>query len=332
MQGVGSLYFNSVERLELNQNNFERAMSDIDTNLQKVFKEIVISRELSDEQIERVLKNHQIQAIDIKNDPDRVVRVCNALGKDAVRREAVLKIVKGTDRVPNRFTYKWQNDRDICLAIVTKPDLDNHSYLKHVDKNFLDDEEFMLAALESGIRAITYASDRLKEKRDFLHKAILIKPYILKYQFVKDFFADDRDLVLQLVQEKPNVLSDVSDRLKNDQDVMEAAIGKHASAFQYVGSELKGNREWLKKIVKGKPAIYRKIILLDRKNRLDHDHFICESGPPVKEDLELRKLAGLPPPKEKSPFNKCLMKVLRIFAGCINTVFSRIGDAIAYLR
>lgn len=175
----------------------------------------------------------------------------------------------------NEFTDRWvitavasdelRKDREVINEILKYYYVD----IRNIHESLLDDEDFIRDVVdneEHGDFVIHYASDRLKEDREFVKYAVTKSHYILgetteelqdddeivrlalaksssAIQYASDRFKDNKDIILNLVKENSEALQVASNRLKDDIDVVMAAVSKNASAFKYVSKRLQGNKE-----------------------------------------------------------------------------------------
>ena len=156
-----------------------------------------------------------------------------------------------------------RSDRDIVLAAVSSED--NAGACFHlIPEEFWEDEDIVTSAVASDGTAIEYA----QVDNFFITKsALLTNPYTLRdSQFIMgeadefelkalilmcvslhgfglqyfDELADDKDFVILIVTLSGNELEVVSDRLKDDIDVVNAAIKNHPLSIEFASERVKG--------------------------------------------------------------------------------------------
>lgn len=88
----------------------------------------------------------------------------------------------------------------------------NEKIKELVNKGFYLEDEIILLAMKSNKKAIKFASNMLKDNKEFAKKAIEIDPL---------------------------ALSELSDRLKNDKEIVLKAVSKNGFAVKYASKELK---------------------------------------------------------------------------------------------
>ena len=85
-----------------------------------------------------------------------------------------------------------------------------------------DDKEVVLTAIKNDPHALKYASEKLKNNKEFIKEATKISSFSLEFANYK--FRDDKDVMLIAVENYPPSLELASERLKNDIEVVRRAV------------------------------------------------------------------------------------------------------------
>lgn len=119
-----------------------------------------------------------------------------------------------------------------------KRNADNDEQLNSVK----DDKDFMLYFLPSCAHALQYLSDRLKEDKDIVEAATTSNGYAIKFASKK--WQDDVNLAMKVVvNNHTNNLQYLSDRLKDNREVVIAAVTCLGTNFQYASERLRDDDE-----------------------------------------------------------------------------------------
>jgi hypothetical protein len=92
------------------------------------------------------------------------------------------------------------------------------------------------------------APDDLKSNRDFMLKAVAIKPDILEY--ASEELLSDREIVLAAVKKNGSALQYACEDLRRDKKVVMEAVRQNGHALQYASKELRGDKEVVMEAVK----------------------------------------------------------------------------------
>lgn len=142
---------------------------------------------------------------------------------------------------------KYKNDREIILNLIKS---EPYMFYKYSDI-YNDDKEMVLAASKIDYRSennYSLFSDRLKEDRDIV-KAIA-KEKCCKIKGFWERYNDDKEIALIALNNEHKhidiykcILQNLSDRLKNDDEIVFVSVKNNPESFQYVSSRLKKSKE-----------------------------------------------------------------------------------------
>jgi hypothetical protein len=103
-----------------------------------------------------------------------------------------------------------------------------------------DDEEDALSAIKSSVNFFMKISDRLKNDKVFILKAMDL-PYtepLTLYTSLSKELRDDKEFLLEVIKRTPFAVFKASDRLKNDKEIAVSVFEISPSAFKYVSEEI----------------------------------------------------------------------------------------------
>lgn len=155
----------------------------------------------------------------------------------------------------NEFMYgvaeyaskRLQADKDFMLQMVKK---DGYA-LRYASDALRDDDEIVYAALENQGRSLFHASERFKQNREVVLKAVKQKGCGDVIYALSDKFKDDTEIVFEAIKSSgPRVLSYVSERLQNDEQIAKEVIATDFQHFAYLGEIIRAHRELALQVAK----------------------------------------------------------------------------------
>lgn len=108
-----------------------------------------------------------------------------------------------------------------------------------------------------------YASDELKNNKDFVLQAIKI--YGLCFEYVSDKLKNDKVVALKAIEENSSNIKYISNELKRDKEIILKAVEKDADNIKYVSDELKKDEEFMKQLKKINNSIIIDDLILEYK-------------------------------------------------------------------
>jgi lambda repressor-like predicted transcriptional regulator len=176
----------------------------------------------------------------------------------AVIHDDLYKVEYASDRL--------KKNRKFMLSVV-----ETYGYwsVKYVSRDFRDDPEFMLAAIQHDIDILHFASDRLKKNRkfmlsvvdkygsrsltyasqdlgddpEFMLAAIQHDTECCDYVSISDKLGDDPTFMLTVMQISVILLQDASKNLRKNREFMLAAVQQDGMALEFASKKLKNDRE-----------------------------------------------------------------------------------------
>ena len=194
-------------------------------------------------------------------------------------KEIVLLAVSMEPRFLAKASATLRDDVEVVRTALTK----NGYMLSEASDRLKDDRDIVALAVSNSGNAIQFASDRLKNDFDIVcmageqyassvHSAgelicdnedyvkILHTKYQPFAQYMSDRLKDNKDFALELIALDPideylkvnsrdDILRYLSDRLRNDKEIVAACVFEKASEFDSASEELKHDRDFILEIL-----------------------------------------------------------------------------------
>lgn len=201
-------------------------------------KESAINDLLKGEKVWKML------SAELRDDKDFIISIVDIAGKVSLKYNySISNFLEG---FLNSISDRLNKDKNLLLKLIKKSPF----FLKHAQYEIVDDNEIVLEAINQYGMAIAHASDRLKNDRSFILHSLktLQKTYCDNRHFFKDDllqFNNDKEIALEAVKAMLNVFPHLSDTLKNDKDIVLAAIIKEegSDCLEYASKKLRDNEE-----------------------------------------------------------------------------------------
>ena len=116
-----------------------------------------------------------------------------------------------------------------------------------------------------------YASDELKNNKDFILKAIKIS--VLCFKYVSDELKNNKEVALEAIEEYSSNIEYISNELKRDKEIILKAVEKDADNIKYLSDELKNDEEFMKQLKKINNSIIIDDLILEYKFVYKEDFF-----------------------------------------------------------
>ncbi|PIS00701.1 MAG: hypothetical protein COT84_06255, partial [Chlamydiae bacterium CG10_big_fil_rev_8_21_14_0_10_35_9] len=143
------------------------------------------------------------------------------------------------------YTHLSQKSFTRCIALLI-PVIGNIlvAIYDFVNRKY-DDKDFMLDAIQQNARSFRFASERLKNDKDFILTAMGHDLFTgsLIFKHASEKLKDDKDFMLAASQRSYLILIDASERLRNDKNFMLAAIKKGGLPLQHASERLKDDKD-----------------------------------------------------------------------------------------
>lgn len=175
----------------------------------------------------------------IKEDGDNLLSASNRLKDD---KDIVLAAVEHNGLELECASDRLKDDKDVVSAAV----LDNGLALEFASDRLKNDTDVVLQAVVMNDEAITYIGDTLKNNREFFKSLAELCGTVLLYD-EGEAFRDDKEIVLKAIETSPDVTQCISDRLKDDEEVMLLAATR-GPGLEFASDRLKNDEEFIKKL------------------------------------------------------------------------------------
>ena len=205
-----------------------------------------------DNEISTYLNKHLIKTRD-----QRITKLINKeIGRD---KEKVLKAFK--DGMFEPWEYINADNMDLYKSIIEdiNPEFlkdryfmlkcieyGHESMLNFADKELLNDEDFILNAIQINEDVINRINPKIINK-EFVLKAISRNSEVLRW--LDDSFKADKEIVLKAIEGGSRVLCYVDEELCKDKEIALKAVEKNGIEFIYVSEKLQTDKEVLLKAV-----------------------------------------------------------------------------------
>lgn len=224
------IILNSVKR---NGNNLSLASVKL-KNDYSVVLEAVKNNGLSINYASKKLKNNEDLAIAaINNNPESYYFLSENLKND----ENIIKtlLIKEPSKILE-FDY-LQNYNKLIKRVIKE----NGLALKYLSNKNRDNEKLVLLASKNNINSLEYASQRLKNDKEFIiSTAIKLKTDKVIY-FASESLIHNKQFVIDIIKRIGFNLYFVFDEFKDDIDVVEAAVRNDIRNFEHASDRLKEN-------------------------------------------------------------------------------------------
>lgn len=120
---------------------------------------------------------------------------------------------------------------------------DKTSLLRYVDIDYwCEDTKLVKKALKENGYLLGILPEKYKSKKEYVFPAVKSDPYVIKE--CSDEMRDDKDIIMAALQEDTNeILCYASERLKNDYEVVYKAVKVDAFNLRYASNSLRDNRD-----------------------------------------------------------------------------------------
>jgi len=142
-------------------------------------------------------------------------------------------------------------DKDIVLAGAQK----NGWVIKEIDKKFQEDWDIAIAAVEQNSLCMKELPSKLLDNKDFVIQ-VLAKANFNVFDDVSDKLKDDKEFVKKALVIEPWIYKSISQRLKGDEEIIDLVVktNSHVSILEYGPKSLSEDKEFVLSIVRESPS------------------------------------------------------------------------------
>lgn len=146
-----------------------------------------------------------------------------------------------------KFILKtFKNDKEVMLTIINS-NADLLFWCKDlIPYSIRDNYDYMLAAVKKYDLSIKYTSKKLLDNENFILEALKINGFLMAIDPVNTKYKDNKDMVLLSLENNRNVVGTfecISDRLKEDKDVIKKALSKDGRILNDIDDFSKCDKE-----------------------------------------------------------------------------------------
>ena len=225
-----NIILNSVKRNGLNLNLASTKLK----NNSEIVKEALNNNGLAIQYASKKLKSDiDLGIIAINNNPESYY----FLNENLKNNEDVIitLLIKSPDKI-HQFDY-LENYNQIIRKVIKQ----NGLALKYLSNKNRDNERMVTMALKNNIKALEYASIRLKNDPDFIiNLAVKFKNDQIIY-YASDKLLHNKNFIINIIKKLGFNLYLVHDEFKDDLDVVEAAVSVDVRNFEHASNRIKEN-------------------------------------------------------------------------------------------
>ena len=194
----------------------------------------------------------------IKSNRNNILKIVNRINNlnvvflkycnDEIRddEEIVLRLATINCEEFEYASERIKNDRNFILELIEK----NPNIIRVLNAKFKNDKEIVLKSIfddnGSNLKLIKYIGDDLKKDKEFLKQIVDINGSALLYDGL-EILRDDKKTALKAIEFDPGVTQCISDRLKDDEEVMFLA-STYGYCLEHASERLKNDEEFVMKI------------------------------------------------------------------------------------
>lgn len=194
----------------------------------------------------------------------------------------VLKLVKRSEAILKHLSKEWFNNELVTLTAVQY----SNTALEYFPDEIKNDFNHMLRYININPENMKYASEDLRNNIDFVRMVICRDGTQIKY--ASDNLKEDKSLVYSAVLNSYSALNHVDEKYKNDIDLMKIVVARSNSRNEimnsFIGDELKANIDFINYAL-CVSLEYISIASFDIQNDKDYILKLMKMNPSVYEHL-----------------------------------------------
>ncbi len=202
---------------------------------------------------EKLRADHELVALAIDHGPDAY-----AFAEESVRRDKQLALkalsrTQSSAKIVDAMPPPLRDDAEVMNVAVRLDGL----ALRQASARLQDSDDLVREATTKTPKAMEFASARLKDSRDMAYSAIMSGG--VAFLFLSDRLQGERELVLAALRRANlpcdtdgrvvDILHAASEEVLGDPEVMLIAIGEWPDALELASARLRGDREFVTKVV-----------------------------------------------------------------------------------
>ena len=167
----------------------------------------------------------------------------------------ILKIaVSGHEQAFHYVPEKWRTDKELLDILLLKKVTATYSF-EHFPAEYKDNREIAIKVLNDDAGCFQYLSDRLRDDKELAILSVQKRGIYLEY--ASERLRDDKDVIMIALKEDTwSSLRSVSERLKNDIEVVLAYVSKDNRTLRDFPDEFKDNEKVIEACLKGDGTAY----------------------------------------------------------------------------
>ncbi|HCP8973791.1 DUF4116 domain-containing protein [Escherichia coli] len=169
----------------------------------------------------------------VKNNSDALQFSSTRLKND---RSVVLLAMQHDEQSLKYASEQYRDDETLVFPLIRKDGL----FLQYVSDRLKNDKSLVCSAINNNIYAIKYASEELRNS-DIMRNAIKNDSALL--EFASERLRDEESLIQEAIQKDSDALMYASERLKDKESIIQAAIQTNSYSLMYASDRIKNNEE-----------------------------------------------------------------------------------------
>ena len=161
-------------------------------------------------------------------------------------REMLLKILECSGSTFYRFSRRMREDREIAMKAVQYTGLN----LEHVEGDLKEDRELVVAAVRRTGQAIVYAPKEMRAEKDLVLEAYECRDHSLSRMEAPAIFSSismelrqDEDVIRAAIDAGENVLEDNLWEIRSDREIVLECVRRNGQLLQYATMGLRSSRQ-----------------------------------------------------------------------------------------
>lgn len=188
--------------------------------------------------IGNALKNNKEFLLSIINKKTFHSGILNVISKELYDEEEFVLECSKYGNIIYYISKRLKDDENFLLSLPQKDKLAYFSIAYYASDRLKNDREFMLKIIEKDPKTMTLVSKELQNDKKFIISVIDITKGKTTYDYDK-LFLDDEEVMLKRLEYNKTVLSNASDRLKNDKEFFLKAIKIYDKSLKYASKQVK---------------------------------------------------------------------------------------------
>ncbi len=161
-------------------------------------------------------------------------------------REFMLQAIKRNGETVEYASEELRNDKDFMLQAISC----NAICFPYASDKLKNNKDFVLQAIAINCAVIEHLKDIFRDDKDVILKLLEIDEYGIALLYASDRLKNNKEFMLQVVDINIKSLEYLGDKLRNDSDFILKAFEKDSRSLEYASDRLKNDEEFMLEINK----------------------------------------------------------------------------------